>query len=97
MLGDYPFYSQQPTAMMDEVFAENEARVRACLGDTVTVHRIGSSAIRGMPGTPVIDMLAAVPIWPPSKEQLGSLAAEGFESKGMASHAPDDMWFFGGQ
>ena len=96
MLGAYPFYTRQPTALMDEVFAVNEARVRSCLSDTAVVQRIGSSAIRGMPGIPVVDMLAAQPEWPPSQAQLAALAAAGFEAKGMAPHAADDMWFFGG-
>ena len=31
-LGDYPFYTTQPTADMDQVFERNSARVRAALG-----------------------------------------------------------------
>jgi len=49
-----------------------------------------------MPGTPVVDMLAVVPSWPPSKEQQEALAEASYESKGMAPHADKDMWYFGG-
>ena len=43
---------------MDQVFTRNEALVRAALGDALAgdVRRVGSSAIPGMPGTPVVDI-----------------------------------------
>lgn len=51
MLGDYPFYYAQPTVKMDEVFEQNAACVKLALGaDLVALHRIGSSAVIGMPG-----------------------------------------------
>ena len=102
MLGAYPFYTKQPTAAMEAVFARNEEKIRQALGDgslqgrLLAIHRIGSSAIKGMPGTPVVDMLAVTREWPPDEAQLAALAAAGFEAKGRADHAADDLWFFGG-
>jgi GrpB-like predicted nucleotidyltransferase (UPF0157 family) len=102
MLGAYPFYTTQPTAAMDDVYARNEEKVRQALGDgslqgrLLAIHRIGSSAINGLPGTPVVDMLAVTREWPPDAAQLAALQAAGFEAKGLADHAEDDMWFFGG-
>jgi hypothetical protein len=100
MLGDYPFYARQPTARMDAVFDRNAARARTSLGEdnVVDVRRVGSSAIPGMPGTPVVDMLAICRRWPPDAAALTALAAEpaGFVAQGLASHAEDDLWFFGG-
>ncbi len=75
MLGDYPFYIVQPTEEMDKVFEANAEMVRKALGDSLTsIRRVGSSAIKGMPGTPVVDLCACVKEFPLSEGQLAALA-----------------------
>ena len=105
MLGAYPFYDQQPTHAMSEVFRRLSAAARralhggrpACVAE---VFQIGSSAIPGMPGTPVVDMVAVLRgqgATPPSAAQRAALAAAGFPGPGtLSDHAGDDTWFFGG-
>eukprot|EP00308_Calcidiscus_leptoporus_P009838 CAMPEP_0119377720 /NCGR_PEP_ID=MMETSP1334-20130426/46334_1 /TAXON_ID=127549 /ORGANISM="Calcidiscus leptoporus, Strain RCC1130" /LENGTH=232 /DNA_ID=CAMNT_0007396725 /DNA_START=65 /DNA_END=763 /DNA_ORIENTATION=- len=97
-LGDYPFYTVQPTAGMDAAFARNSERVRAALGadEVLSISRVGSSAVVGMPGTPVVDMVAVCKAWPPTASQLDALNRAGFDDRGLAPHAEDDRWFYGG-
>mmetsp|Transcript_10334 Transcript_10334/g.22500 ORF Transcript_10334/g.22500 Transcript_10334/m.22500 type:complete len:206 (-) Transcript_10334:54-671(-) len=97
-LGDYPFYTIQPTAEMDDAFERNSARVQAALGadQVVSISRIGSSAVVGMPGTPVVDMVAVCKAWPPTAAQVHALSDMGFDDHGLAPHAGEDRWFYGG-
>ena len=49
-----------------------------------------------MPGTPVVDMIAECRAWPPTTAQVEALARAGFDDHGLAPHAEDDQWFYGG-
>ena len=100
-LGDYPFYMVQPSAAMDDVFARHCSGVEHALNsggnNVIEVVRIGSSAIRGMPGTPVVDMLAVVRHVPPTDSQRAALGAAGFPGPGtLTDHTAEDWWWFGG-
>ena len=53
--------------------------------------------VRGMPGTPVVDMLAVVRHVPPTDSQRAALGAAGFPGPGtLTDHTAEDWWWFGG-
>ena len=57
----YPFYIKQPTAEMTDLFKKYESVLRDVLGeDVVSVYSIGSGAIPGMAGSPMIDFILAM-------------------------------------
>lgn len=62
----------------------------------IAVDRMGSSAIDGMAGTPVCDMLAQIRPWPLTDKAKARLVDAGYECKGEAPHTANDEWFFGG-
>jgi len=111
LLSGYPFYVQGPP---QDVLAHVTAQVKANLieacaaaakdGDekpivVVAVDRFGSSAIPGMPGTPVCDVLAQISPWPLSDLAKRRLAKAGFDCQGISEHHADggkDEWFFCG-
>lgn len=99
VLSDYPFYVKgPPQAEIAKAAAQCEAVLKEACGDQlVEVERMGSSAIPGIAGTPVCDVLAQMNPWPVSDEAKAKLAAKGYECKGAAVyHDPEDEWFFGG-
>ena len=60
MLGAYPFYiNQAPYDLLLDSFNRNSERVHQALGEEcVELFHMGSTAINGMPGTPIIDIVA---------------------------------------
>lgn len=98
MLSGYPFYTKGPDPKaIEKVAARVEDTLERTCGDQLKgVSRMGSSAIAGIAGTPVCDMLAQIDPWPLADEAKERLAAAGYEFKGGAPHAPQDEWFFGG-
>eukprot|EP00550_Attheya_septentrionalis_P006517 CAMPEP_0198285162 /NCGR_PEP_ID=MMETSP1449-20131203/4474_1 /TAXON_ID=420275 /ORGANISM="Attheya septentrionalis, Strain CCMP2084" /LENGTH=231 /DNA_ID=CAMNT_0043982449 /DNA_START=132 /DNA_END=828 /DNA_ORIENTATION=+ len=98
MLSGYPFYVNGPDPIVIAKVAEKTRAVleKACGGQLKSVDRMGSSAIEGISGTPVCDMLAELSPWPMTEEAKSRMAEAGYESKGSAPHASQDEWFFGG-
>lgn len=99
MLSGYPFYTKGPDPKeIEKVAAQVKTTLQQCCGDQVVKHvsRMGSSAIDGIAGTPVCDMLAQVDPWPLTDEAKQRLTQAGYEFQGNAPHAPQDEWFFGG-
>jgi len=98
MLSGYPFYVNGPDP---KAIAKVEEKTRTLLeqvcGDQLkSVSRMGSSAIDGIAGTPVCDILAELSPWPMTKNAKTQLAKYGYEFKGTAPHDDQDEWFFGG-
>jgi len=60
MLGVYPFYvKQMPFDQLLDSFNRNSGRIYRALGEEcLEVIHIGSTAIKGMPGTPIVDLMA---------------------------------------
>eukprot|EP00978_Attheya_sp_CCMP212_P027379 scaffold91682_cov72-Attheya_sp.AAC.1 len=98
MLSGYPFYVKGPDPREIDVVAEKTRTVleKACGGQLKSVDRMGSSAIEGISGTPVCDMLAELSPWPMTEDAKSRMTEAGYECKGSAPHASQDEWFFGG-
>ena len=99
LLSGYPFYLHgvDPSAVQ-AVFENTRSVLKDRCGEQlVSVQRIGSSAIAGMAGTPVCDIVAEVSPWPLHDATKAKLAKAGYECHGRAPHATEhDEWFFGG-
>mmetsp|Transcript_4098 Transcript_4098/g.9201 ORF Transcript_4098/g.9201 Transcript_4098/m.9201 type:complete len:262 (-) Transcript_4098:39-824(-) len=98
MLSGYPFYinGANPDALQ-AIFEKTQSIFRdACGTQFVSAHRMGSSAIDGIAGTPVCDILVELSPWPISVENKAKLAEAGYECQGSAAHVDNDEWFFGG-
>jgi len=96
MLEGYPFYMKQPTEKMNTLFNKYETILRQSLGDDVVgVYPMGSGAIPGMVGSPMIDILLAMKNAPPSEEQVAKLKDMhiGFIGDGNSPHDANDTWF----
>ena len=66
-----PFYMKQPKERMDRLFSKYEILLRKVLGDdVVAVYSMGSGAIPGMVGSPMIDILLALKNSPPTEAQV---------------------------
>lgn len=98
MLSGYPVYINGANPSdLQAVFDKNQSILRDLCGDQfVSAQRMGSSAIDGIAGTPVCDMLVEVSPWPINEENKAKLAEAGYEFKGSADHTENDEWFFGG-
>eukprot|EP00566_Odontella_aurita_P023413 CAMPEP_0113534008 /NCGR_PEP_ID=MMETSP0015_2-20120614/4928_1 /TAXON_ID=2838 /ORGANISM="Odontella" /LENGTH=210 /DNA_ID=CAMNT_0000433137 /DNA_START=133 /DNA_END=765 /DNA_ORIENTATION=+ /assembly_acc=CAM_ASM_000160 len=99
MLSGYPFYVSGPNPEKVAAVAEEVGRVlRDACGDQLkAVDRMGSSAIDGIAGTPVCDVLAQLSPWPMADDAKERLIEIGFTFQGSAPHDPQDEWFFGGK
>ena len=94
--GLYPFYMKQPTEKMNRLFKKYEALLMKQLGDDVVgVYPMGSGAIPGMVGSPMIDILLVMKNSPPTEEQLEKLKELniGLIGDGNSPHDKDDTWF----
>ena len=92
----YPFYIKQPMVKMSDLFKKYESVLRGVLGeDVVSVYSIGSGAIPGMAGSPMIDFVLAMKNSPPTEEQYAKLKAAnvGLIGDGKSPHDPGDTWF----
>lgn len=98
MLSGYPFYVNGPDPKDISKIADQVKVIlkKACGDKLVAVDRMGSSAIDGIAGTPVCDILAQVSPWPLDGETKATLEKMGYECKGKAPHTEEDEWFFGG-
>lgn len=98
MLSGYPFYVNGPDPKEIAKIADQvKLTLKEACGDRlVAVDRMGSSAIYGMAGTPVCDILAQVSPWPLDDETKATLVKLGYEFQGKAPHTEEDEWFFGG-
>ena len=95
-LKGYPFYMNQPTSKMNDLFDKYESVLRGVLGeDVVAVYSIGSGAIPDMVGSPMIDFVLAMKNSPPTEEQYEKLrtANVGLIGDGKSPHDPGDTWF----
>ena len=96
MLEGYPFYMKQPTDKMNKLFEKYESVLQQSLGkDCVGVYSMGSGAIPGMVGPPMIDILLAMKNEPPTEDQLAKLKELniGLIGDGKSPHNPKDTWF----
>lgn len=99
MLSGYPFYIHGvDPSDVQSVFEKTRSVLQDMCGDQlVSAHRMGSSAIDGIAGTPVCDIVAEVSPWPLNKENKAKLEEAGYECRGSAPHdIENDEWFFGG-
>jgi len=98
MLSGYPFYINGANPdTLQAVFEKTQSIFRdACGTQFVSAQRMGSSAIDGIAGTPVCDILVELSPWPISVENKAKLAEAGYECQGSAPHGDNDEWFFGG-
>jgi GrpB-like predicted nucleotidyltransferase (UPF0157 family) len=98
LLSGYPFYVHGPPPMeIEEVAAQVQTLLEQVCGEQlVHVSRMGSSAIPGLAGTPVCDILAELDPWPLTQTAKERLVAVGYECQGLAPHTEQDEWFFGG-
>lgn len=98
MLSGYPFYVNGPDPKaLQEIAAKTKTVLQEICGDQLkSVDRMGSSAIDGIAGTPVCDVIAQLSPWPMTELEKKQMAQAGFEFKGNAPHDPKDEWFFGG-
>ena len=91
----YPFYTKQPTEKMIRLFDMYKKIFEEKFGDALfSVNQMGSGAIKGMVGSPLIDMIVAIKNYPPTAEQLEVMKELNivFMKGGKAPHAPDDTW-----
>jgi GrpB-like predicted nucleotidyltransferase (UPF0157 family) len=66
-----------------EAFARESSVIAAALpGVAIALHHIGSTAVPGLLAKPVIDMLGVLPAVEAMDEQVGHLAALGYEALG---------------
>ena len=96
LLAGYPFYMKQPTERMSKLFDKYETILRQVLGsEVVGVYSMGSGAIPGMVGSPMIDILLAMRNAPPTEVQLSKLKeiGVGLIGDGKSPHDPSDTWF----
>ena len=71
MLQGYPFYMKQPKEKMELLFSEYVKILRKTLGDdVVAAYSMGSAAIPGMVGSPMIDILLCLKNAPPTEAQV---------------------------
>jgi GrpB-like predicted nucleotidyltransferase (UPF0157 family) len=99
--GKYPFFLVQPARELLDVFERHADKIKAALGDDLNfIGRVGSSAIEGMPGTPVVDVLATLRSGSDlSRDDLVDrlTGSCGFVEPPFSSpHSKDDTWFWGG-
>ena len=100
MLSGYPFYMKgADPAALQAIADKTRAELTEILGPQLkSLTRMGSSAIDGIAGTPICDLLAEIsPPHPVGDDLKAKLAAKGFECKGPAPHNPNDEWYFGGE
>ena len=83
MLSGYPFYLHGPDPKAVEKVAEKAYSVlESTLGNQlISVSTIGSTAIDGIAGTPVCDILAQLSPWPMSDKAKEKMANAGYEFK----------------
>jgi len=96
MLQGYPFYMKQPKEKMDQLFSKYEAILKKSLGkDVVAVYSMGSGAIPGMVGSPMLDILLAMKNYPITESQMAKLKELnlGLIGDGKSPHDPNDTWF----
>jgi hypothetical protein len=98
MLSGYPFYLKGPDPKAIEDVAKKAKKIleQACADQFMSVSRMGSSAIDGIAGTPVRDLLAQLSPWPMTEDAKAKMEKAGYEFKGNAPHFSKDEWFFGG-
>jgi len=91
------FFVEQPTEELNNVYESEVARLKTVVGDIATKFEpIGSTAIKGMPGTAVVDVGILVPAetLPVTEELWEKLATIGYE-KGMTK-SENEQWVYGG-
>jgi GrpB-like predicted nucleotidyltransferase (UPF0157 family) len=99
MLGVYPFHVKQApfNQLLDSFDRYSECIYRALGEECLEIFHMGSTAIKGMPGTPIVDIIAVCRSPnEPNQSQKKRLENEGFAYQGEAPHTNGDFWFFGG-
>lgn len=99
MLSGYPFYVNGPDPKAIAAVADNTRLdlEKACGSALKAVDRMGSSAIDGIAGTPVCDLIVQLSPWPMTDDAKAKLAEMGYSFEGTPPHDPQDEWFFGGK
>ena len=65
---------KQPKEKMDQLFSKYEAILKKSLGeDVVAVYSMGSGAIPGMVGSPMLDILLAMKKYPITESQMAKV------------------------
>ncbi|KAL7553231.1 hypothetical protein ACHAWF_017314 [Thalassiosira exigua] len=96
---DTPFYTKQPTAELNQIFQTESKRIASALGGHVTSDplHIGSTAIKGLPGTPVVDIAFSIREFPANDDVVSKLSKIGYDYKGPSPHDDkNDCWAMGG-
>ena len=96
MLQGYPFYMKQPKEKMDRLFSKYETLLKKYLGDdVVAIYNMGSGAIPGMVGSPMVDILLVMKNYPPTEAQISKMKELniGLMGDGKSPHDPNDTWF----
>jgi len=98
MLSGYPVYLNGVNPIdVQNVFEKTQSILQDICGDQlVSAQRMGSSAIDGIAGTPVCDIVAELSPWPINEENKAKLEEAGYTCQGSAPHGDNDEWFFGG-
>jgi len=99
MLSGYPFYMNGPDPKAIAAVADKtRISLESILGANKlkSFNRMGSSAIDGIAGTPVCDLLVEISPWPMSNDDKEKMALSGYEYKGTSPHDAQDEWFWGG-
>jgi len=90
---DLPY--EEIKAIVEAKRDEFLAKLPEDLKSKVVWEHVGSTAIKGMPGTKFPDALLVVPEFPPSKEIIQAFLDNGYYFSQAASHLdPQDLWFF---
>ena len=55
---------------------------------------VGSTSIKGIPGSLWPDVLVIEKTFPPSRSIVAAILAAGFSFKSVAPHDPEDLWFW---
>ena len=55
---------------------------------------VGSTSIKGMPGSLSPDILVLEETFPPSRSTVAAILGAGFSFKSIAPHDPSDFWFW---
>ena len=99
MLSGYPFYLRGPDPKAIAGIADKTRAVleSTCGTQLKSVDLMGSSAIDGLAGTPVCDIIAQFSPWPMSEAAKEKMAIAGYEFRGTAMHDAQDEWFWGGE
>lgn len=90
---DEPVHLTSYDARWERAFEQERQLLRALVeGDESRIEHIGSTAVPGACGKPIVDLMIGVEALPPAPQLGASLAAEGYEALGEAG-VPGRLYF----